>query len=183
MTAGGVACKLDESPDFLAGDCSEFEEDEKEVDRLIDLENKSFDEQSINHLSWIFWLIPFVIAIIYWSYSFFLSNELSENYRYTKATVYKVDESFRIPYFWIPSTKVYYRYKVDGKIYEKKLKIDGIYNDFQTILENDFLLIFSPESPSNSQILLEKPVSDKIEFPESGFTEPKLKEYIRNRNN
>ncbi len=123
MTTDGVACKLDETPYFLVGDCSQFEEDEKEVDRLIDVENRSVVQQSVSHLSWTFWLVPFVIAIIYWGYSFYLSNKLSEDYRYTKATVYKVDESFKIPYFWVPSTKVYYRYKVGGEVYEEKLKI------------------------------------------------------------
>lgn len=181
MTNLGVVCRLKESPDFSNSECSEFEEDENEVERLIKIKNESSEEETVNHLSLVFWLIPFIIALGYWTYSFYSSNKLAENYRFTKATVYDVDKSFNIPYFWVPSTKVYFRYKIDSKVYEEKVKVDGVYQDYGGLVGGDFLLIFSPNSHSNCQILLNKPLSDKILFPDDGFSEPELKKYLKER--
>lgn len=179
MTDEGLDCSLSNSPIFDIDHCSEFIEDEEEVDRLLEVQRESELETSTSNFSKILYVIPLLAALLYWGHRFFQNQQLSDNYRITSAEVIKVEDGFNLPYFWVPETNVYFRYEVNSVEYRGAIEWVGNYNDNSSMIGEKFILLFSPSDPSNSELLVDSKVSKLITFPGNGVSRDSLKAYIR----
>lgn len=95
-------------------------------------------------------IILIVIGII--GYRIQKSNEqlLSKNHRYTIGKVTDKGKNFRSSDYFIT-----YTFLLNGRIYKESMKVKGISN---LNLHKEYIVMYHPKNPSNSEILLDMPV-------------------------
>ena len=176
----GLVCELSYEPDFSKDECSKFDVDKDELERLVELEEEVEIESGKNHLAWLFIAASLMGALIYWGYSFYRNKQLSDNYRFTSAVIYEINNGFNFPYMWVPESEIKYEYLVEGVRYSDELELTGDYNDYSNLKSKSFLLLFSPKSPDNSKLVINSQISDKIIFPPQGISEDSLRFFVKN---